>query len=50
MSAISNNLDSMAQMTRHSAWLSGPVNGPCGTPELIAQGLRAAQRDAMPAA
>ena len=50
MSAISNNLDIRTLVTGHRAWLTGPVNGPGGTPELIAQGLRAAQRDAMPAA
>lgn len=50
MSAISNNLDFRTPVAHHRAWLTSPMNGPGGTPELIAQGLRAAQRDVMPAA
>lgn len=50
MSAISNDLDFRTLMTRHRAWLTGPMDGHYGTPELIEQGLRKAQRDVMPAA
>lgn len=50
MSAISNNLGFMALMTRHRVWLTGPMDGHHGTPELFEQGLRRALRDVMPAA
>lgn len=50
MSAISNNPDFVALMTHHRAWLTGPMDGHEGTPELFEQGLRRALRDAMPAA
>lgn len=50
MSAISDNPGFMALMTRHRAWLTGPMDGHYGTPELFERGLRRARRDVMPAA
>jgi len=50
MSAISNNPGFMALMTRHRAWLTDPVDGHYGTPELFERGLRNPRRDGMPAA